>query len=157
MLALCFLHTIFIKYQGMLKCLAKLCLWPFNRGHLEPSSTSKIKLFRRLINDFQPLTIFAKINIWLGSEYASAQGQLLRGTHRIWLWKLKGKSSLSLMKFYTVLFISYIYIKVGFSLSKKIYFICFNESLLKMMKNAFYVILKALSVLKVFKTLSWLL
>ena len=34
--------------------------------------------------------------------------------------------------------------------------ICFNDSSLKMMKNAFYFILKALSVLKIFKFLSWL-
>ena len=36
--------------------------------------------------------------------------------------------------------------KVGFSPSKKNYFICFNESPLKMMKNTFYFILKALFV-----------
>ena len=34
--------------------------------------------------------------------------------------------------------------------------ICFIESALKMMENAFYFILKALSVLKIFKFLSWL-
>ena len=36
------------------------------------------------------------------------------------------------------------------------FFICFNDSPSKMMKNAFYFILKALSVLKIFKFLSWL-
>ena len=41
-------------------------------------------------------------------------------------------------------------------LSKKNCVICFIESLLKMMKNAFYFILKALFVLKIFKFLSWL-
>ena len=35
-------------------------------------------------------------------------------------------------------------------------FICFNESLLKVMKNAFYFILKALFAHKIFKFLSWL-
>ena len=35
-------------------------------------------------------------------------------------------------------------------------FICFNESPLKVMKNAFYFILKALLVLKIFKFLYWL-
>ena len=35
-------------------------------------------------------------------------------------------------------------IKVGFSPSQKICFICFNESPLKVMKNIFYLILKAL-------------
>ena len=47
------------------------------------------------------------------------------------------------------------YFKVGLSPSKKIFFICFNDSPWKMMKNAFYFILKALFVLKVFKFLSW--
>ena len=39
-------------------------------------------------------------------------------------------------------------------LPKKFLFICFNESLLNIMKNAFYFILKALFVLKIFKFLS---
>ena len=39
---------------------------------------------------------------------------------------------------------------------KKIFFICFNESPLKMVKNAFYFILKGLFVLKMFKCLFWL-
>ena len=46
------------------------------------------------------------------------------------------------------------FIKVGLSPSKKDCVICFNESPLKMMKNAFYFILKSLFVLKVFKFLS---
>ena len=45
-------------------------------------------------------------------------------------------------------------IKVGLSLSKKNSAICFIESPLKMMKNAFVFILKALFVLKIFKFLS---
>ena len=47
-----------------------------------------------------------------------------------------------------------ILIKVGLSPSKKVYFIYFNESPLKMMKNAFYFMLKALFVLKILKHLS---
>ena len=47
-------------------------------------------------------------------------------------------------------------LKPGSHLPKKIIFICFNESLSKMMKNAFYFILKAFFVFKVFKFLSWL-
>ena len=39
---------------------------------------------------------------------------------------------------------------------QKIVFICFNDSPLKIMKNAFYVIVKVLFVLKIFKFLSWL-
>ena len=42
-------------------------------------------------------------------------------------------------------------------LPKKNYFICFNETFLTMMKNTFYFILKAISVLKIFKFLSRLL
>ena len=45
-------------------------------------------------------------------------------------------------------------IKVGLSTSKKICVICWIESPLKMMKNAFYFILKAFLVLKTFKFLS---
>ena len=41
--------------------------------------------------------------------------------------------------------------KVGPSPSKKFFFICFNNSPSKIMKNAFYFILKALFVLKIFR------
>ena len=45
--------------------------------------------------------------------------------------------------------------KAGLLPSKnKFFFICFNESPLKMMKNAFYFILKAPFVFKIFKILS---
>ena len=43
----------------------------------------------------------------------------------------------------------------GLSPSKKNCFICFNESPLKIMKNAFYLILKTLFVFKIFKFSSW--
>ena len=46
-------------------------------------------------------------------------------------------------------------LKVGLSPSKK-KIICFNDSRSKMKKNAFYFILKALFVLKIFGFLSWL-
>ena len=46
--------------------------------------------------------------------------------------------------------------KAGLSPSKKIFIICCNDSPSKMMKNAFYLILKALFVVKIFKFLSWL-
>ena len=41
--------------------------------------------------------------------------------------------------------------KVGLPPSKKVGFICLNESPLKMMKNAFYFIVKDLFVLRIFK------
>ena len=46
--------------------------------------------------------------------------------------------------------------KVELSPSKKIFFVCFKESPLKMMKNTFYFTLKALFVLKIFTFLSWI-
>ena len=45
-------------------------------------------------------------------------------------------------------------VKVGLSPSKKIFVICLIENLLKMMKNAFYFIIKANFVLQIFKFLS---
>ena len=42
-------------------------------------------------------------------------------------------------------------VKVGLSRSREICIICLIESPLKMMKNAFYLILKAIFVLKLFK------
>ena len=39
------------------------------------------------------------------------------------------------------------------NLPKKVFFICLNESPLKMMKNAFYFMLKALIVIKIFNFL----
>ena len=47
------------------------------------------------------------------------------------------------------------FFKVVLSHLKKKLFVCFNESPFKMMRNAFYFILKALFVLKIFKILSW--
>ena len=47
-------------------------------------------------------------------------------------------------------------LKVGLSPSKKNCVICLLESPLKIAKNAFYFILEALFVLKIFKLLSWL-
>ena len=48
------------------------------------------------------------------------------------------------------------YLKVGLSPSKQKSFYLFYESLLKMIKNPFCFILKALFVLNMFKFLSWL-
>ena len=48
------------------------------------------------------------------------------------------------------------FLKSDSHLPKKIYFICFNDSPSKVMKNAFYLILKALFVFKILKLLSWL-
>ena len=47
-------------------------------------------------------------------------------------------------------------LKSNLHLAKKICFICFNESPIKMLKKCLKFILKALFVLKIFKVLSWL-
>ena len=44
--------------------------------------------------------------------------------------------------------------KVVLSLSKKVIFICFNKRTLKMIKNAFFFILRALFILEIFKFLT---
>ena len=46
--------------------------------------------------------------------------------------------------------------KVGLSPSKKQFFTCFDQFSLKLMKNAFYFILKAFFLLKISKFLSWI-
>ena len=50
--------------------------------------------------------------------------------------------------------VSHIYLKWDSHLPKKKIIICFNDSPSKMMKNAFYFILKALFILKILKFLS---
>ena len=47
-------------------------------------------------------------------------------------------------------------VKSDSHIPKNFCFICFNESPLKLMKDAFYFILKALFVLKIFRFLPWL-
>ena len=59
-----------------------------------------------------------------------------------------------LILFVTALFIGMV--KVRRLPSNKNCFICFNESSLNMMKNAFHFILKALNILKIFNFFSWL-
>ena len=48
----------------------------------------------------------------------------------------------------------FMFIKVGLSPSEKNFYICFNESPLKKLKNGFYFILKALFILKIFRFFS---
>ena len=55
-----------------------------------------------------------------------------------------------------LIFSSFQNIKVRLSSFKKFFIIYFNDGPSKMLKNAFYFILKALFVLKIFKFLSWL-
>ena len=62
-------------------------------------------------------------------------------------------SILNLASTIFIFFHQMIVLKVGLSFSKKTILICFNDSPSKMMKNAFYFMLKALFVLKIFKFL----
>ena len=48
------------------------------------------------------------------------------------------------------------YLNLVSHLPKKLFYICFNDNPSKMMKNAFYFILKMLFVLRIFRFLSWL-
>ena len=52
--------------------------------------------------------------------------------------------------FFEVFRIMYLLLKSGSHLPKKIFFVCFNDSPSKMMKNVFYFMLKALFVIKIF-------
>ena len=63
---------------------------------------------------------------------------------------------LLILTFYTILCLEQIMVKVVLlhSPSKKTYFTAYNESPLKVMKNAFCFILKALFVFKIFKIFS---
>ena len=45
-------------------------------AYSEPCQTSKMELFEKKVNSFQPLTIFARIlflDVWLGSGYTSGK------------------------------------------------------------------------------------
>ena len=93
---------------------------------------SKLELFAKIVNDILKNCI---LDFWQSFEDAFAVFFLFRSKFFITLWKQLN-------------------IKVGLSPSKKKIFVYVNESCLKMMKNAFYFILKALFVLKIFKILS---
>ena len=54
-------------------------------------------------------------------------------------------------------FSKFLWLKVRLPPSKKVAFICFNEHRLKVIKNAFYFMLKAIFVVEISKFLSWLL
>ena len=85
--------------------------------------------------------------------YVGNTWQIVRVEH----WRKSNESQNGKMRrIILALIFTLILIKVGLSPSKKVYFIYFNESPLKMMKNAFYFMLKALFVLKILKHLSWL-
>ena len=78
-------------------------------------------------------------------------------TRRSWLPEsIHGKachSSWVTQKWTKTDFVNQIWLKIGISPSKKKRkcFICFNESLLKKIKNVFYFTLKALFILKIFE------
>ena len=85
--------------------------------------------------------------------YVGNTWQLVRVEHRR---KSNESQNGKMRRIILALIFTLILIKVGLSPSKKVCFIYFNESPLKMMKNAFHFMLKALFVLKILKYLSWL-
>ena len=57
----------------------------------EPSRISQMELFAKIVNGFQPLTIFARssiLDVRLGFEYASAEANIFRNID-IWTRKIK--------------------------------------------------------------------
>ena len=71
-----------------------------------------------------------------GSIFDESQTKLLASAKIEWPWKLCYFCKKNRFQF-----------KVGLSPSKKVVIVCFSESPLKMMKNAFYFMLKAIFVL----------
>ena len=72
-------------------------------------------------------------------------------------WTEQGLFSFLLKIYNTFISIFVVHLKLDCHPPKKINFICFNESPLKLVKNAFCSILKALFILKTFNVLSWLI
>ena len=70
-------------------------------------------------------------------------------------WQSYGRQIVNNKWMFLKVDIIYDLFEVGLSPSKKICVICFIETHLKLMKNAFCFILKTLFVLKIFKFLSW--
>ena len=59
----------------------------FSGTYWEPSQISKIECFTKIVNDSKQLVIFAKsfiLDIWLGSEYASANFLLFGMNMNFW-------------------------------------------------------------------------
>ena len=105
-------------------------------------------MFLKISHILQENTFFHRTPTVAASEY-------------VFLKKLAGLSPnpWSLLKNWVdllLLFSNLSLFKVGLSPSKKILFVCFSESPLKMMENAFCFISKALFLLSIFKCLSWL-
>ena len=66
--------SVSIKIKSIYWCRKHAVSTPGCRDVFRTSRTSKMELFVEIVNDFQPLTIFAKssiLNVRLGSEYTS--------------------------------------------------------------------------------------
>ena len=97
------------------------------------------------------LNLSVGCNGYSGWEYTELTNKSNLYVHLETNWMSHTKSSRPLD-----VFSCHIRVKVGLSPSKKKCFICFSGSTSKMMKNAFYFLLKAFFVLKIFKFLSWI-
>ena len=51
-----------------------MCIFTNTEAFTEPRRTSKMKRFAKIVNNWKPLTFFAKrsiLDVWQGSEYTS--------------------------------------------------------------------------------------
>ena len=96
--------------------------------------------------------VFSNFLLW--AVYPSMWVIILIRYNSIGRERIKQFSTTIEIKWTKIHFYNLTSLKSGSQLPKKNCFICFNESPLKKVKNAFYFILKALFVLKMFKYLS---
>ena len=117
-------------------------------------------VFTRKINSLCfPTNVFLSNSYRTGGSFVCIYSS--RSSHQRYSLK---KCVLKIAKFLRTFFLQntseqlrsfFFLLKLYSHLPKKFCFICFIESLIKMMKNAFYFILKAFFVLNVFKFFSW--
>ena len=118
---------------------------------------SSFKLYKKIIHDFWGNSVLKVPKMKFYKFYVKSLYQTFL------IFCIKTEERLELVHIFFVLGflgkkgpkMNILSLKVGLSPSKKNRFICFNESPLKMMKNALYFILKALFALKIFKFLCW--
>ena len=112
----------------------KFCqLIEYNMRNIVPGKNSTQDVMEKLVPD--PFSKISKFSIYLNQQSVMLD-------------------SLFLLYFQVEVYKNIL--KSDSHLPKKIFFICFNNSPSRMMKKAFYLLLKALFVLKIFNFLSWL-
>ena len=142
---LCYIY-VYIFFFVCYSILAFCIRWNKDTNKWNKQNMARSKWFLKLKSKLKETTFIPKA---------------LRLTKSAWTTEEKSKNrSLFSLRSMKIKIIYYLIIlafhkneqpKAGFSPSKKNYFKCFNESPLKMMKNAFCFILWAFFVLKIFK------